>query len=320
VKDLVTIEEIREAAAGLVGIAIRTPLLEVRALSELAGHPVYLKLENQQPPGAFKVRGAWTAIRRLSDEEKRQGVITYSSGNHGQAVAYAADRLGIRAVVVMPETVSIKKLEGVKKWGGEVELAGRTSEDRLKRCQEIVEEEGLKVIPPFDAADVVCGQATVGLEIVEDLPEVAEIVAPVGGGGLAGGISRAVSLLKPDVTVTAVEPEGAPAYHRALEAGQPVRLDSTASVADGLLPLSIGKLPFEFMRNVARSVLVSDESIVEATKWLFQEQDILAETSGAATTAAVRSGRLEPSGPTVLVVSGGNIDPATIAALKTVAA
>ena len=315
----VSIDDIREAARGLEGVAVRTSLVPVPALSDLAGHPVYLKLENQQPSGAFKLRGAWTAVRRMPEERRSAGVITYSSGNHGQAVAFAANRMGVRAVIVMPETAPAAKIEGVKRWGGEIELAGTTSEDRLARANEIIADEGLAVIPPFDHPDVIAGQGTVGLEIVEDLPDVVHVAAPVGGGGLCAGIATALQALRPEAAITAVEPVGAAAYEAALAHGGPVRLQSTRSVADGLLPLSVGQLTFEHMKGRAQSLTVPDTAIVEATQWLLGEANIVAEPSGAVTTAALRSGALQPAGPTVLVVSGGNIDAALIPTLQAVA-
>ncbi len=311
-------EMIRDAAAGLQGVATHTPLVDVRPLTERAGVPVRLKLESQQPTGAFKLRGAWTAVRRLSATQRDRGVITYSSGNHGQAVAFAARRMGVRAVIVMPENVRETKLEGVRKWGGEVVFAGTTSEDRFEKAQEIVARDGLTVIPPFDHPDIISGQATVGLEILTDFPEVRHVVVPVGGGGLCAGISTAVSLLRPDVSVTAVEPEGAAAYAAAARAGHPVRLDQCVSVADGLLPLSVGAITFEHMVGVASPVTVTEEAIIEATRWLLHEANLVVEPSGAATTAALRSGAFRPEGPTVLVVSGGNIRPETIDTLTPV--
>jgi threonine dehydratase len=314
----VSVDDIREAARGVEGVAVRTSLREIGPLSALAGHPVYLKFENEQPSGAFKLRGAWTAVRRLPEERRQAGVITYSSGNHGQAVAFAAHRLGLRAVIVMPETAPQAKVDGVRRWGGEIVLAGTTSEDRLAKANEIVAAEGLVMIPPFDHPDIIAGQGTVGLEIVEDLPDVAHVAVPVGGGGLCAGISTAVGALRPEATITAVEPEGAAGYGAALAAGEPVRLESTRSVADGLLPLSVGHLTFEHMKDRALSLTVPDAAIVEATQWLHAELDLVIEPSGAATTAALRSGALRCDGPTVLVVSGGNIDPAMIPTLQAV--
>ncbi len=311
----VTLEAIREAARGIEGVAVRTPLQPVPALSAEAGVPVYLKLENLQPTGAFKVRGAWTFVRKLSPEARKRGVVTYSSGNHGQAVAFVAQRVGMRAVVVMPETAPVKKVEGVKRWGGEVRLAGKTSEDRFAMAMTIAESEGLTPIPPYDHYDTIAGQGTVGLEIFEDLPEVSQVAVPVGGGGLLAGIATAMTALKPDARVTGVEPEGSAALNAALAAGKPVRLARTHSIADGLLPLSVGQVTFFHVRGIVDAVTVSDGAIAEATVWLHTQAHVLAETSGAATTAALRSGVLKPSGPTVLVVSGGNVDPAAIEAL-----
>ena len=311
---LISLESIQEAVAGLAGVATRTELLAVAELSR-PGAPVYLKLESQQPTGAFKTRGAWTAVRRLDPARRAKGVITYSSGNHGQAVAFAAQRLGLRAVIVMPETAPRLKVDGVKRWGGQVEFAGRTSEDRYRRAVELAEQEGLTVIPPFDDADVIAGQATVAVEILEQLPEVALIAAPVGGGGLAAGVAAALAALNPATRLATVEPEGSAALAAAIEAGHLVRLERTASIADGLLPLSVGKRNFEILRSKAEPVLVSDAAIIEATRWLNRERGLTVEPSGAATTAAVRSGALVPPGPTVLIVSGGNADPAVLAEL-----
>src|SRR5213596_4314867 len=195
---VVTAEDVREAAAGLVGVTVRTPLRFVAPLN------AYLKLENLQPVGAFKLRGAYNAIRRLPDASRRRGVITYSSGNHGQAVAFAAQRFGVRAVIVMPETAPPVKVAGVKKWGGEVVFAGRTSADRHRKAEALAAAEGLAVIPPFDHPDVVAGQATVGLEIAEDLPDVETVVVPVGGGGLISGVVRGLAVAGSDATVWGV--------------------------------------------------------------------------------------------------------------------
>ena len=312
---LVTLATIREAAAGLVGVAERTPLVPVPALTDLVGVPVFLKLENLQPTGAFKLRGAWTAIRRLPVEERRRGVITYSSGNHGQAVAYAARRLGVRAVVVMPETAPAVKVAGVQKWGGEVVFAGTTSDDRRVRAEALIAERGLTMVPPFNHPDVISGQGTVGLEIVEDLPDVADVAVPVGGGGLISGITTALAAVRPEAHVTAVEPEGAPAMREALRAGKVVRLPETHSIADGLLPVAVGELPLELVLGRVTPVTVSDAAIAEATVWLRGACDVLAEPSGAATTAAVRSGAWRPRGPAVLVVSGGNVEPTDVSRL-----
>ncbi len=310
--DCVTLDDIQSAARDLEDVATRTALQECPGLSDAAGVPVFLKLENQQPTGAFKLRGAWTFIHRLGAEGRHRGVITYSSGNHGQAVAFVAQQVGIRAVIVMPEHVPRAKLEGVRRWGGEVVYAGRTSEDRYHRALELAEAEGLAVVPPYDHSDIIAGQGTVGLEIVEDLPEVAHVVVPVGGGGLIAGITTALHGLGTGASVVGVEPTGAAALAAALAAGAPVRLDRTESVADGLLPLSVGTLTFAHLRGRVLAMQVSDAAIREATVWLHRVAGVQAEPSGAATTAALRSGMVV-HGPTVLVVSGGNVDAATIA-------
>jgi threonine dehydratase len=307
---VVTAQDVREAAAGLAGVAVRTPLRFIEPLN------AYLKLESLQPVGAFKLRGAYTAIRRMPDDRRRHGVITYSSGNHGQAVAYAAQLMGVRAVVVMPETAPAVKVAGVKKWGGEAVLAGRTSDDRQRAAEEIAAREGLAVVPPFDHADIIAGQATVGLEIAEQLPDVRTVVVPVGGGGLIAGVLTGLAAAGSEAQVWGVEPAGAPKLKRSLEAGRPVRLERTASLADGLITLTVGAIPFAQLtglrRHVAGVALVEDDTLREAMHFLWRECRLAVEPSGAATTAAVRSGAVRPVPPTVLVVSGGNVDPSLL--------
>jgi threonine dehydratase len=207
--------DIRDAADGLRGVAQRTPLLRVDELD------VWLKLENLQPIGAFKIRGAYTAVRRLAPATRQRGVITFSSGNHGQAVAFAAQRLGLRAVIVMPETTPTVKVEGVKRWGGETIFAGTTSEDRRIKAEEIAGREGLAIVPPFDHADIVAGQATVALEILEELPDVATVVVPVGGGGLISGTVAGLVAAGSKALVWGVEPVGAPKLQQSLAATRP---------------------------------------------------------------------------------------------------
>ena len=303
---MVTSRDIKEAAEGLRGIARRTPLIYVE---ELGAH---LKLENEQPIGAFKIRGAYNAIRKLADGARQRGVITFSSGNHGQAVAYAAKQFGVRAVIVMPETAPAVKVEGVKQWGGEVVLAGRTSEDRRIKAEEIAARDGLAVVPPFDHADIVAGQATVALEIVEQLPEVETVVVPVGGGGLISGIVAGLGAVGSTAVVWGVEPAGAPKLHHSLAAGAPVQLERTASIADGLITLSVGAIPFaELSRardRIRGVVLVEDDSIRAAVQFLWRTCRLAVEPSGAATTAALLAGAVPRSRTTVLVVSGGNVD------------
>jgi threonine dehydratase len=307
---VVTAEAVRAAARTLEGIAVRTSLVE------LADMGVYLKLETEQPVGAFKLRGAYNAIRNLPDAARRRGVITFSSGNHGQAVAYAAQLMGVRAVVTMPETAPAIKVAGVKRWGGEVVPAGKTSEDRRLKALEIAAREGLAIVPPFDHPDIIAGQGTVGLEIAAQLPGVATVVVPVGGGGLIAGVTAGLAAAGSAAQVWGVEPAGAPKLQRSLAAGRPVTLERTASIADGLITLSVGALPLAVLQahgdRVRGVALVDDDSIREAVHYLWQHHRLKVEPSGAATTAAVRSGAIAPSGPTVLVVSGGNVDPALL--------
>jgi threonine dehydratase len=304
--------DVADAARALDGVAVRTPLVWIEPLG------AWLKLESRQPMGAFKIRGAYNAIRKLSPETRGRGVITFSSGNHGQAVAFAAQRFGVRAVVVMPETAPSVKVDGVKRWGGEVVMAGRTSEDRRIAALEIAERERLAVIPPFDHPDIIAGQATVGVEIAADLPDVATVVVPVGGGGLISGVVRGLAASGSRARVVGVEPAGAPKLTRSLAAGRPVTLDRTASVADGLITLTVGALPFAVLQadaaRLAGVVTVQDDSIREAMHFLHRDCGLTVEPSGAATTAALRSGALDPFriAPLVLVVSGGNVDPALL--------
>jgi threonine dehydratase len=307
-------QEVTDAAAALRGVAVRTPLVWIEPLD------AWLKLESRQPIGAFKVRGAYNAIRKLADAARQRGVITFSSGNHGQAVAFAAQRFGVRAVIVMPETTPAIKVQGVQRWGGEVVYAGRTSEDRRTAALEIAARDGLNVIPPFDHPDVVAGQATVALEIVAALPDVATIVVPVGGGGLIAGIVRGLAVAGSRARVVGVEPVGAPKLSQSLAAGRPVMLERTASVADGLITLTVGQLPFSLLQEhadrLAGVVTVEDDSIRAAVHFLHRECGLTVEPSGAATTAALRSGALAPywHPPVVLIVSGGNVDPALLEA------
>jgi len=314
----VTLEGMREAHRALEGVAVRSRLLEAEPLANRCGVPVYLKCEQDQPSGAFKLRGAYTAVRRrLAAAPTTSGVITYSSGNHGQAVAFAAQRLGVRAVIVMPETAPGVKVRGVERWGGEVVFAGTTSEDRRVLALELARNRGLAVIPPFDHPDVVEGQATVGIEIVEQCPQVRHVMVPAGGGGLAAGVTAALASVRLAASVTVVEPEGAPTVGRALAAGRPVRLERTFSVADGLLPLEVGDLPFRILAaNDVDAVHVRDDAIRRATLWLADELGLRVEPSGAVTTAALLEGVVRPAGPTVLVVSGGNVDWEIVAAWR----
>jgi threonine dehydratase len=304
----VSAESIRAAAAGLDGIAVRTPLARLPDIG--GGIEAFVKCEQLQPIGAFKIRGAFTAVSRLQPAERARGIVTHSSGNHGQAVAFVARHFGIPAVIVMPADAPAVKQAGVRSHGAEISLVEERWQ-RQPRCDEIARERGLVVIPPYENPDVIAGQGTCGLEILEQCPDVRTILVPVGGGGLIAGIASAVRHFAPSVRVIGVEPEGAAKLARALEAGRPVKLDHTDSIADGLLPQAIGTLPFEIMRGVVHeAVQVGETEIADAVRYLYRTAGLTVEPSGAVTTAALRSGRLTLEGPVVAVASGGNVDPA----------
>jgi len=307
---LVSIEEIRAAARLLRGVAVRTPLLPADDLSaQLGGGTIFVKPEMLQRGGAFKFRGAYTFLAGLSASTRRRGVIAPSSGNHAQAVAFAARMFGIQATLVMPTTVTAAKRAGVERLGGTVVLAGITTADRMERAQQLAAETGSMLVPPYDDARIIAGQGTVGLEIVEDLPDVETVLVPVGGGGLSAGVATAVKLLAPNARVIGVEPVGAPKLTRARAAGAPVRLDSTGGMADGLLATQVGTIPFaHHSAYLDEVVTVDDAELAPAMRYLLDRLKIVTEPSGAITIAALKSGKVEPRGKTVAVLSGGNIE------------
>jgi threonine dehydratase len=307
----VTLETLRAAARVLDGVAVRTPLREAPALSARLGVPVALKCELLQPIGAFKIRGAYHALARLVGRGGARGVVAASSGNHGQALAWAARRFGLRSVVVMPESTPQVKIDGVRRYGGEVVLAGATrSAEQGVRAEAIAREDGLTIIPPFDHPDVIAGQGTIGLEILEQRPDVRAVLAPVSGGGLLAGISVAMAGLAPGTDVIGVEPAGAAKLSAALAAGAPRTLERTESLADGLLSRSVGTLTFDLLRPVVReAVTVTEDEITAAVRYLHHELALRPEPSGAVAVAALLAGRVRPAGPTVAIVSGGNVDP-----------
>jgi threonine dehydratase len=302
---LVTLEDIRAAAARVSSVARVTPLIDV---SRQAGQSLLLKCESLQPTGAFKIRGAYNMVAQLTGDERRRGVITYSSGNHGQAMALAARELGAPAVVVMPKTASRVKIEGARSFGAEVIFEGTTSVDRKVRAEREAQARGLTMVPPFDHPWIIAGQGTAGLEILEQRPDVGSVLVPVGGGGLIAGIAAAIKLTRPEVQVIGVEPDGAAAMKASMDAGHPVTLDKTETIADGLMPVRPGDLTFAHVRQfVDRIVTVTDLQIVDAVLWLFSNAKIVAEPSGAATVAAAFAAKLRRPAPVVAVVSGGNI-------------
>lgn len=306
---LVTLEDLEDAARALRGVVVRTPLLPVPALAGGPGAPVWVKPEMLQPSGAFKLRGAYYFLSRLSAAERARGVVAPSSGNHAQAIAMAAALFGIPCTVVMPTTVTAAKREGAARLGARVELAGTKTHERLARAEEIVQAEGATLVPPYDHPWIIAGQGTAGLEIVEDLPAVATVIVPVGGGGLSAGVAAAVKLRRPEARVIAVEPTGAPKLARAREAGRPVQLPNTHSLADGLMAVEVGHLPFaHHERFVDEVVSVDDDALIGAMRLLLDRTKVVTEPSGAITVAALMSGRVRIEGPTVAVLSGGNIE------------
>jgi threonine dehydratase len=307
---MVTIDSLREAHQGLAGIALRTPLVETHPGLWPAGTPpIYLKAEHLQPIGAFKIRGAYTAIRRLSDAQRAKGIVTHSSGNHGLAVSWAARRLGVAATVVVPADAPMVKQDGIRANGAELV----TVPDRAMReptVKQLMAERDLSFVPPYDHPDVIAGQGTMGIEILEQAPAVELLLSPCSGGGMLSGIATAIRALKPAVRVIGVEPAGAAKLTAALAAGRPARIEKPQSIADGLLTPSVGVLPFEQMRGTVREAIqVTEEELIAGVKALWNRLGWRVEPSGAIAFAALLAGRIRPTGPTVAVVSGGNIDP-----------
>lgn len=302
---------IEDAHRVLAGVAERTPLVRAHWLSADVGAEVRLKCENLQRAGAFKIRGAYTAIARLSPEDRARGVITYSSGNHAQGVALAARLFGIRAVVVMPTTSPEVKRNGARKLGAEIVLEGTTSIERKQRAERIAVEQELVMIPAFDHADIIAGQGTAGIEILDDWPDVQVVLVPIGGGGLISGIAAYVKQTRPEVRVIGVEPETADAMKRSIDAGEPVTIPPARTIADGLMPVRPGDLTFAHVREYVDDIVrVDDTAILAATHRLIADSKLIVEFSGAATVAALLSRRFEPGGSRVAaVLSGGNLDP-----------
>jgi threonine dehydratase len=306
---MIDLANLRDAQAGLDGVSLRTPLIPL-PLPGTNGQ-VRLKAEQLQPIHAFKIRGAWTAIRRLDPAVRQTGVVTSSSGNHGLGVAYAAQRLGVRAVVVMPESAPAIKANGIRALGAEVVLAGKIrSAEQTVEAERIARDEGMTLIPPYDHRDVIAGQGTVAMEILEQWPEVETIVVPVGGGGLLAGTCAAVRALARTTRVIAVEPAGIPKLSAAVTAGKPTILTGGTSLADGLLTMSVGSLTWPLIHETLDHVVaVTDAELRSAVRWL-GDHDLRVEPSGSATTAAILAGKIPVTGPTVVICTGSNVDPA----------
>jgi threonine dehydratase len=307
--DLISLDDLTGAATRIAPVAVRTPVLPFDTLSDQLGVPIWLKPEMLQRGGAFKFRGAYNFLAQLTPGERARGVIAPSSGNHAQAVALAAKLFGVRAVVVMPTTVTPAKRGGAERLGARIELAGTTTQDRMDRAVELMEAEGLTMVPPYDHEWIIAGQGTAGLEIAADVPDVDTVLVPVGGGGLSAGVATAIKLRAPRARVIGVEPSGAPKLSRAREAGRPVRIPSSGGMADGLLAVEVGGITFaHHQRYVDDVVHVDDRALPSAMRLLLDRMKLVAEPSGAITLAALMEGVVKPRGSTVVVLSGGNIE------------
>jgi threonine dehydratase len=307
---LPTLDDIRTAREVLDGVSVYTPMEESRWLSALAGGPVLIKAENLQRTGSFKIRGAYVRMSRLSAEEKQLGVVAASAGNHAQGVALAAQMLGIHATVFMPEGAPIPKEKATRGYGAEVRFHGHSIDEALVAATAFSAETGAVLIHPFDHVDIVTGQGTCGLEIVEQCPDVATVVVPTGGGGFLAGIATAVKALRPGVRVVGVQAENAAAYPASLAQGRPVALTSMATMADGIAVGCPGQVPFEGVRaHVDDMVTVSEESMSRALLMLLERAKLVVEPAGGAAVAALLDSPSALSTPAVVVLSGGNIDP-----------
>ena len=317
---IVSLKDIQDAHSRLHGVAVHTPLLEWSQPED--ERRLFLKLENLQPIGAFKLRGAYNKIAQFSEQERQRGVISYSSGNHGQGVAYAARALGAKAIIVMPGNAPQNKLDSTAALGAEIVKVGPSSEERRLLAEKMAAEHGYAIVPPYDDEKIIAGQGTTGLEILEDLPSVETVLVPVGGGGLISGMSAALKLSKPGVKVFGVEPELAGDAKASLEAGHIVSFSAeqvTQTLADGLRTQSIGAHNFEHIRKYVDGIIgVTEDDIRGALEALSQDPQTVAEPSGAVTVAAFLYHRneLPKSRMNVAVISGGNIDPQLLAEIR----
>jgi len=317
--------DIRDAHRRLSGVAVRTVLLPVRIREIDAPEDrrrLYIKPENQQPIGAFKLRGAYNKIAALEPEERGRGVITYSSGNHAQGVAYAARALDVKAVIVMPANAPAIKREATAALGAEIVLVGPGSMERMQKAEELAAEHGYIMVPPYNDEHIIAGQGTIGLEILEDLPEVETVLLPVGGGGLISGVAAAIKLSQPDVRVIGVEPELAADARESLKSGKLVQFAAeqvSQTLADGLRTQSIGPINFEHMKLFVDDIItVSEAEIYSAARRLAANPQTVAEPSGAVAVAGYlfHGDELPKTNNNVAVISGGNIEPAMLAEFR----
>ncbi len=311
---MVNLAEIQCARERIRGVALHTPLIEFK-LCEADPRRLFLKPENLQPIGAFKLRGAYNKIASLSPEDRKRGVITYSSGNHGQGVAYAARALGTKAVIVMPNNAPAIKREATAALGAEIVLVGPGSTERQLKAEELAAQHGYVIVPPYNDEQIIAGQGTMGLEILEDLPDVEIVLAPVGGGGMLSGVATAIKLSKPSVKVIGVEPELAGDAQASFRARKIVQFPAdqvSTTIADGLRTQSIGAINFEHIRQYVDDIItVSEEEIRKAMKYLLTNAAVAAEPSGAVAAAGFifHAAQLPAAKVAVAIVSGGNIDP-----------
>jgi threonine dehydratase len=305
-----TLEDIEVAREALRGVSVLTPMEESRWLSAAAGGPVLIKAENLQRTGSFKIRGAYLRMSRLSAEEKAHGVVAASAGNHAQGVALAAQMLGIKATVFMPDGASIPKEKATRGYGADVVLGGASIDEALVSARQFASDTGAVLIHPFDHVDIVTGQGTCGLEILEQCPDVRTVIAPCGGGGFLAGVATAVKAARPVARVVGVQAEGAAAYPPSLEQGRPVALKSMATMADGIAVGRPGEVPFRAIQdNVDTMLTVSEESLSRALLMLIERAKLVVETAGVAAVAALLNSPQVFETPAVVVLSGGNIDP-----------
>ncbi len=305
----VGVDDVRAAAGRIHPFIHRTPLLPNRSISETVGFEVRLKCENLQRAGSFKIRGAMNALLQLSDEQRRRGVVAFSSGNHAQGVALACKLLGVRATIVMPEGSVASKVAATKAYGAEVISAGVTAATRDNVARDIAQKTGASVIPPFDDERIIAGQGTVGLEIVEDWPQVETIVVPLGGGGLLSGIAVAATTLKPNVQLFGVEPRAGNDGEQSFRSGRIVTIEPPNTIADGARTLAIGRRNFAIIRERVRDVVsVDDDALLDSVKFAMYRTKLVIEPTGALGIAALLSRTIKPKGPTAVVISGGNLD------------
>ena len=309
------LQDFTTAREHLQKVLLPTHLIYSPIFSEESGNQIYIKPENLQKTGAFKIRGAYNKINKLTEEEKKRGVIASSAGNHAQGVAYAARELGIKAVIVMPKTTPLIKVQSTKKYGAEVVLYGDVYDDAYQKAKELEAQEGYVFVHPFDDIDVLEGQGTIALEILEEMPDAEVIVVPIGGGGLISGIAAAAKMIKPDIKIIGVEPSGAASATEALKKNKVVTLPEANTIADGTAVKRIGDLTFNCIKQyVDEVVTVDDYELTEAFLLLAEKHKIIAENSGILPLAALK--KLSERGKKiVLVVSGGNIDVLMISSM-----